>query len=139
MFNLPCDCRSCEKPHPWMREMLTQYWLPAGASRPLRKTCSDIVRIQHLVSVDAVRHGRCPTRSVWLTVHVEPNHPIGFRCGTPLCWIAFPLPTLKLNSRVRSRHIIVPPPLVCNNMNADGPSRDRSYCLLLYSTMNPLD
>jgi hypothetical protein len=34
---------------------------------------------------------------------------------------------LKLNSRVRSRHIIVPPPLVCNNMNADGASRDRSF------------
>jgi len=115
-----------------MREILTQYWLPSDASRPLQKTWSGVVRIQHLVSVDTVRHGRCPTHTVCVCMADRP-------CGTEPCyrfsvWL-LGTPTLlnciltsalKLNSRVRSRHIIVPPPLVCNNMNADGASRDRS-------------
>ena len=118
-----------------MREALTQYWLPSDASRPLRKTWSGVVRIQHLVSVDAVRHGCCPTHTVciyvWLTVHVEPKRAVlsVFCVAHPLSCIALHrilAPALKLNSRVRSRHILVPPPLVCNNMNADGASRDRS-------------
>jgi hypothetical protein len=46
--------------------------------------------------------------------------------GTPTLLNCILTSALKLNSRVRSRHIIVPPPLVCNNMNADGASRDRS-------------
>jgi hypothetical protein len=77
--------------------------------------------IQQLISAVAGRseHGRYQ--------HVEPMPSYRFSVvAYPTVVALHPYCRLKTNSRVRSRHAIVPSPLVCNNMNAVSGSRNRA-------------